>query len=128
MATIVIFVSSLFIASALIFFKAIELKYGKKNFILNLICRLDAKAEVLVSSLKFRWIQLVQSIRYIALVKTKIICKNLLDRVEARIVDEYRARQSVIMGRRNIMNRGSASFYLRKITENKGIGEKGRIE
>ena len=129
MATIVIFVSSLLIASALIFFKAVELKSGKRNFALGFLCRLDAKSEKLISDLRFRWSQLAQSVRYIALVQTKIICKNLLDKIEEKIMNEYRAKQSaIIMGHKNIINRGSVSFYLKKIAENKGVGEKGRIE
>ena len=82
MTTIVVFTLSLLIASALIFFKAMELKHGKKNIVLEFIGQLDSKSEILVSRLKFRALQLVQSLRYIALVQTKIACKNLLDKVE----------------------------------------------
>ncbi len=129
MATIVVFALSLLVASALLVLKAVELRRGRKNMVLEFMGRLDAKSEILVSSLKFRGLQLIQSLRYIALVQTKTICKNLLDKVEEKIMNEYRARQSAIMmGRKNISGNGSASFYLKKITENKDSGEKGKIE
>jgi len=128
MATIVIFTSSFFVASAFISIKAVELKYKKRNVILMLLSRLDMKSKELVSNLRFRILQLVQSVRYIALVQTKIICKNLLSKVEEKIMEEYRTRHNIIMGRREIINNGSASFYLKKITENKTGNQRGKIE
>jgi hypothetical protein len=128
MATIIVFASALFVISAFIFIKAVELKYGKKNIILALIGKFDSKCDHCVSGFKFKSLQLIQSIRYIILVQSKIIFKNLLDRVMKKIIDEYKFRQKTIMGHKNITGNGSASFYLKKITEHKGNGEKGKIE
>ena len=128
MATIIVFASSLLVMLALIFFKAIELKCGKRNFVLSFICRLDSKLDKFISYLKFKALQLIQSVRYIALVQAKIVCKNLLEKVEEKIMNEYKIRQSAIMGHKNILDKGSASFYLKKITEGKSNGQKGKIE
>lgn len=128
MATIVIFASSLFTASALITVKAVEIKYGKRNFILELLSKLDAKSDKLISDVKFKALQIIQSVRYIVLVQIKAVCKNLLDKVEEKIMNEYKARHTMIMGQKNITNRGSVSFYLKKITEDKSNGQKGKIE
>ena len=112
----------------LVLFKAIELKCGKKNIILGCIVKLDGKSEKIVSDLKFKALQLIQSIRYIVLVQTKAVCKNLLEKVERKIMDEYRMKHTMIMGQREIVGNGSASFYLRKITEEKSNSQKGKIE
>lgn len=128
MATIIIFASSLITALALVLSKAIELRCGKKNFAMSCICQLDDKSDKLVSNLKFKTLQLIQSTRYIMLVQIKAVCKNLLHKVEERIAHEYKMKHTMIMGQKDISSNGSASFYLRKITEGKNNGEKGKIE
>lgn len=127
MATIVVFASSLSIASILVLVKAIELKFGKKNIFLELIRKLDNRALTLISEVKFRNLQLIQTVRYIVLVQSKEVFRSFLDKIQEKIALEYRLRQEIVMGKRNITNRGSVSFYLKKITEEKGI-EKGKIE
>jgi len=129
MATVFLFVFSLLAASVLVVVKAIEIKYGKKNLILNILSKLDSKVESFVLNLKFRILQIVQSVRYVVLVRAKEVCKNFLVKIEQKIMDEYKSRQSTIMmGRKDIANRGSVSFYLKKITEDKCNGQKGKIE
>jgi len=95
---------------------------------LRLFRKFDSKADEVIAVLKFKGLQLVQSIRYIALVQTKIVCKNLLNKVEQKIADEYKVRQSTLMGHKDITSKGSVSFYLKKITEEKSNGKKGKIE
>ncbi|MFH0804469.1 MAG: hypothetical protein V1896_02620 [Candidatus Zambryskibacteria bacterium] len=128
MTTIVVFASSLFATIALVSFKAVELKCGKKNFAMSCICRLDDKSDKFVSGLKFKALQLIQSTRYIMLVQIKAVCKNLLHKVEERIAHEYKMKHTMIMGQKDIINKGSVSFYLKKITEGKSGGERGKIE
>jgi len=128
MTTIVIFISSLLTASILVIIKAVELKYGKKNIILRLLSRLDLKSEQFVAELKFKALQLIQSVRYIILVQSKAVCKSLLYKIEEKIMDEYKAKQSaIIMGRKNITNKGAVSFYLKKITEERYNAHRGKI-
>lgn len=127
MATIVVFASSLSIASILVLVKAIELKFGRKNIFLELIRKLDNRAIAIISEVKFRNLQLIQTVRYIVLVQSKEVFRSFLDKIQEKIALEYRLRQEIVMGKRNITNRGSVSFYLKKITEEKGI-EKGKIE
>ena len=128
MATIVVFASSLFIASAFVSVKAVELKYGRKNIILRLIGKFDSKCDNCVSGFKFKGLQLVQSVRYIVLVQIKEICKDLFKKAEEKIISEYKKRRDVVMGKKDIADKGSVSFYLKKITEDKSNGEKGKIE
>lgn len=128
MATIVIFASSLSIASVLVLIKASELKHEKKNILLKLINQLDSKLNKLVPFLKFRSLQLIQSIRYLVLVKMGKIAKDLFCKAQEKILNEYKIRRGVIMGHKEIASNGSASFYLRKITEGKSNSRKGKIE
>jgi len=129
MATVVIFASSLFMASGLVLIKAIELRNEKKNFLLKLVNLLDSRFNKIISTLKFKSLQLIQSIRYIVLVEIKRIAKDLFYQVQEKIISEYKKRQEIIIvGKKNIVNKGSVSFYLKKIAEDKGNGEKGKIE
>jgi hypothetical protein len=128
MTTIVVFASSLFIMSAFLTIKAVEIKYEKRNLLLCFLGKCDTTSEKFISDLKFKVLQIIQSTRYIALVQTKEVCKSLLEKVEAKIVSEYRARHMMIMGQKEIANKGSVSFYLKKINEGKTLNGKGKIE
>jgi hypothetical protein len=129
MVTTIIFVSSLFIALAMILFHAIEMKKNKSNPLLKGLRRADIKSGKLIANLSFRWLQLCQSIRYIVLVQIKEISKIWFTKLEEKVVNEYRLRQSSIMGgQKQIAKNGSASFYLKKITEHKDNEGKGKIE
>jgi hypothetical protein len=126
MTTIIVFVSSLLVSAMLVLIKAIELKFGKKNFLLELVCKLDYKAVNLINTVKFRNLQLIQTIRYIILIQSKEWFRTIWHRLQERMALEYQLRQEIMMGKRNISSRGSVSFYLKKIGEEKGA--KGVIE
>ena len=104
------------------------MKFGKKSIILIIIGKLDKRAETLATFIKFKSLQLIQIVRYMISIKAKEIIKDLSNKVQNKLADEYRARQEIIMGRKNIVSKGPASFYLKKISENKESGEKGKIE
>lgn len=89
---------------------------------------MDGQALAMMQWFKFRTLQIIQSIRYIVLVYSRSVVEALLHRIKDRIRTEYQVRQEVMMGRRNIGNRGSVSFYLKKITEMKESGSGGKIE
>ncbi|MEK7635075.1 MAG: hypothetical protein AAB446_01425 [Patescibacteria group bacterium] len=126
--TIVVFASSLFLLAVFVAIKAVEVKYEKRNLLLCLLGKCDTKSEKLVSDFKFKTLQIIQSVRYIVLVQVKEVCKTLLENVEEKIVNEYRARHMMIMGHKEIANKGSVSFYLKKINEGKTLSGRGKIE
>jgi len=128
MATIVVFGSSLFIAVILLLIKGAELKYGSKNVFLRSLGRFDSKFEELVSNIKFRSLQIIQSVRYIIFVHAKEVTKDYLIKIEEKAVNEFKKRQDIIMGKKEIASKGSVSFYLKKITEVKKNEERGKIE
>ena len=128
MTTVVVFSSSLFIATAMVIIKAIELRRGKINFLLALFRKFDSHSDKFVAKMKFIALQLVQSARYIILIQIKETCKSLLEKVEKKIAEEYKIKQSTLLGQKKITNKGSVSFYLKKITEQKSSSGKGKIE
>lgn len=124
MSIIIIFASSFFVVAGLLATKMVELQFGKKNIFLNLIRKLDTKSEKSISSLKFRTWQAVQSVRYLFVIKIKYWLRAARERIN----QEYEMRQNVMMGRKEIVANGSASFYLKKISESKNGSAKGKIE
>ncbi len=127
MTTIAVFASSLALTLMLLVLKAIELRFGRKNFILRLLGKLDKRAENTILSLKFRALQVVQSFRYIVLVELRLAFQNWLFEMREKAIREYKVRESVIMGQKNIANKGSVSFFLKKIDETKRSGQRGEI-
>lgn len=128
MTTTFVFALSIFIATALVLIKSLELRHGKKNVFLRIIGKFDFISLFLASVLKFRTLQLVQSLRYVVIVRGKTVCKEWLEKIKVWILEEFRMRRDEIMGHKDIINKGSVSFYLKKITENKEGGIRGKIE
>ncbi len=127
MATIVVFASSLFVTTLIVLMKAIEIKYSKRNFLLKLISKLDTKGEFVTSRTKFLLLLLIQSVRYLVLVRVPMTLREQLDKIKLKILEEYRNQESLIMGQREIKNRGSVSFFLKKIDEGHKNGQ-GKID
>jgi hypothetical protein len=127
-STIVVFISSLAIVLAFLAIKAVEIKYEKRNIFCELLGKFEEGSHKLVAAFKFKSLQLIQSARYIILVEVKEFAKKLFEKLEQKIINEYHARHTMIMGQKEIAANGSASFYLRKITEDKNNGVKGKIE
>lgn len=107
--------------------KAIELKYGRKSFLLRIISKFDHHSISFVNKVKFKCFQIIQSIRYIFLIEVKNILENKFRNLKERVVEEYKNRESIIMGKKQIGNRGSVSFFLKKIDETKRNGHRGEI-
>ncbi len=128
MSIIIIFYISLSVSILLIVIKIFELRYEKKNFILRLISSLDDKSHKIIEAFKFRSFQIMQTIRYVALVQIKEVSKNIFHKTKASLEAEYRNKQDYIMGKIEIGERNSASFYLKKISEDKKNTTKGKIE
>jgi hypothetical protein len=128
MAIVITFVSSLLLVLILLLFKAIELRFGKRNFILELLRKLDTRSEKLISTLKFRAWQAIQSVRYLFVVKIRSVIEEWTESIQRKIIHEYKLQQNTVMGRKQIANNGSASFYLKKISEEKTSVGRGKIE
>lgn len=128
MTTIIIFALALFFAISIIFFKALDLKKGKSNFVYTIIGKFDRSSAVFVEKIKFSILQFIQSIRYIILVKIRNKITDFVSQEIRRILNEYENKQKIFMGRKNIANNGSVSFYLKKIKDQKAYDGKGKID
>ncbi len=128
MATILVFGISLFTSFSLVLLKAFEIKFGRKNFILRSISALDSGSSSLIGSLKFRTLQFIQTVRYIVIVRIREMVNEYILGLQERIAKEYHIQQETLMGRRNLSSKGSVSFYLKRITENKSTPGIGKIE
>lgn len=128
MITIVIFASSLFLALLILILKSIESKRGKPDALLALVNLLNPKVEKFIEAFKFKCLQIIQTVRYVVLIKTREYIEDLISQVQEKFFNAYKVRQEILMGRKHIMNKGSVSFYLKKVAEYKGNGIKGKIE
>lgn len=128
MTLVIIFASSLLLGIILFVLKAIEIKYNKYNIIFKNLSRLDPKSEKLLSVTKNFIFSLIQTARYLFGVKLRQEYTNLIAKVKEKIIFEYQKRHDMMMGKRDISVNGSASFYLRKIAENKNVEGGGKIE
>ena len=128
MTLITLFIASLLLIILMLIAKALELRSQKYSFILSIFKRLDNRALVVISDFKFRVLQVIQTVRYILLVSIPALIRQLVDDAKNHAMREYRNSQEVLMGRKNIVNKGSVSFYLKKIQEDKLNTEKGEIQ
>ncbi len=127
MATIVVFGSSFVLAIFLFLAKAIELRRDSASFVLRPLNSLNDRAERLALNMKFRLLQIIQTVRYICLVHLPALADRTVEGAKEKVLREVEARRKVIMGHKDIVSKGSASFFLKKIDENKKNGEKGEI-
>ncbi len=127
MATIVIFGLSLALALILLLLKARSLKKGEEGFLLSQLGLLDPKADKLTESTKFLILQIIQSVRYIFLVYLPKFIEDEAGKYKEKINKKLEIQRNLILGQKEIHNRGAVSFFLKKIDETKRNGHKGEI-
>lgn len=128
MVTITVFGLALFLLILLVLIKSFELKKGGENSILKQVGRLDQSTSRIFERVSYLYKQVTQSIRYIVLVRLLNILKDNARRGLEYSKKEYEARRGAIMGKRYLSHRGSASFYLKKIAEERENTGKGKIQ
>lgn len=128
MTTVFIFASSLLVSFILVISHYIKLQKQKENIILKVTRKIDPFAEKFIEEFRFRILQTVQTVRFIATIWITGFIKNLYLKAREQILREFENRKTVIMGKREIHNNGAVSFYLRKIKESKTSFGRGKIE
>lgn len=123
MVTIISFGLSLLTASILILVKTIELKKSRRNLLLKLISSFDDKYLSLAGFLKLKGFQIFQTLRYLIIFKSKNLLLHIFENSKNWFMNELKERQKEIMGHREISRRGSVSFYLKRISEEKSRGK-----
>lgn len=127
MTPIIIFGLSFLITLTILAAKAFESNSQNPSFLLKLFKKLDPHAEKFIEGFKFRVLQVIQTARYIALVHAPEVLRELSHEIKESAMREYRVSQDIIMGRKNIVNKGAVSFYLKRIKEEKGT-MRGQIQ
>ncbi len=127
MATIVIFGVSLALALLLLALKAVSLKKGSDTFLLRELGKLDPKAEKLSQSARFLILQAIQTVRYIFLVYIPKVIDEETGRYRESLAQKLEVQRNLLLGKKEIQNRGAVSFFLKKIDETKRNGQRGEI-
>ena len=126
MTPIYIFAGSFLISFVILIAKVLE-RGDSSSFVLKGFRKLDPKAEKFIQEFKYRVLQVIQTVRYLALVHVPMMMKELAHEIRESAMREYRVSQDIIMGRKNIVNKGAVSFYLKRIKEEKGA-VRGQIQ
>ena len=128
MFLIILFGISLFVLILLFTGKFFESRSLKPNFISSLFKKLDPLAEKLFGQVAFRYRQVDQTLRYIFLVLLPRKSEESLKQAKEAAIGEYKRRKELVLGKRELAKNGSASFFLKKMKEDKMKSKPGRIE
>lgn len=131
MATIVTFGISFLGLSFLFLSKHRETGLGRKNFLLSFLSRFDERSSSFLSAVHFQLYRLVQTVKFLIFVHIPEKGKVKINQTKESMISGYQKQKDVIMGKKELRENGSSSFFLRKMTENKNSnagGERGKIE
>ena len=128
MISTILFVISLIFLSTMLFSKWQEEKSGNKNFVGRGLASVDPFAVRINSAANFRWQQVSQTVRYIIFIVIPRRSEESWREAKKMAVQGYKKQKDILMGKRDIANGSSASFYLKKIKEDQANGADGRIE
>lgn len=127
MVSIITFGSSFILLLLLFLGRFFENLQGKKNPITFVLSLLDKPSEKIISALSFRWKQVNQTIRYIVFIVIPQRSEEAFKQMKGRAVDNYNKKKDALMGKKDLPLSTSASFYLKKIKEDKQNGKSGKI-
>lgn len=127
MTTIAVFGSSSILALFIVALKWLSVRRNKEGFLLTLLGRFNPFTERLIVDIKFRLLQIIQTIRYIFTIHIPVFIDKIVEKARQSAIKELEARRGMLLGRKDIANKGSVSFFLKKIDENKQNTEKGEI-
>lgn len=129
MVTVIIFTLSFLGLAALFVSKDREVKTGEKTLVGKILAKFDQKSESFSAALHHRSFELYRTVKYILLVHLPEKGRVKIENTKESVLNSYNKQKDVIMGKKELSNNGSSSFFLRKVSENKnGNGAKGKIE
>ncbi len=117
-----------FLLLILFFAKSRSILSGNQNFVLRGVSVLDNPASKLFVSLSFRWKQISQTVRYIIFIVIPHRSEEAFKQMKGRAVHHYNKQKDTLMGKKEILNSSSASFFLKKMKEEKKNTKSGKIE
>ncbi|MEK7642459.1 MAG: hypothetical protein AAB392_01555 [Patescibacteria group bacterium] len=127
MVTIVIFALSVIVASLLIVLRLLAMRSSRESLPLRFMSKYDSATQDFVDNLRFRILQVIQTIKYLTLVHMPSVADSTIAKYKLKMLDKLETQRNLLMGRKNIQNRGSVSFFLKKIDETKKQTPKGFI-
>lgn len=127
MATIVIFWFFLLLVLLLLLLKYFEIKKGKNIKLLQFLSHFDFFFEKCKVFVDYKLLQVKQTIKYIFVVYIPDIIGRKTQKYKENINIKINNNKEMLMGKRELENKGSSSFFLRKIDENKKNAKKGEI-
>lgn len=122
MASSMFLVITVCLSASVLILLFVSNKLGK-----NLFTRLDPKSEKLISILKFRVKQVVQTTKYIIFVLIPQRSEASLKKGKDVAMREYNKQKEVVMGKKDLRS-GGASFFLKKMKEEMKTVKSGKIE
>lgn len=128
MTLIIIFLVSTSLIILLLTLKGIDERRIEPNFVSRYLSRFDVKSEIFINYLKFKTLQIIQTLRYIFIVKVSKYFAEQNYKLKTWIIDELDKKQKIFMGRKEISKKGAVSFYIKKIEDNRTVSGKGKIE
>jgi hypothetical protein len=133
MITIPLFAASFIMLTILFLSKHREVKTGDKTFIGKFLSRFDAGSMKILNTIHYRFYQLIQTVRFIFLVHLPEKSRVKISKTKDTVLHSYNKQKDVIMGKKELQQNGSSSFFLRKVTDHKKgnggeNGERGKIE
>lgn len=134
MITISVFAASVVVLTILFLSKHREVKTGERTFLGKFLSKFDVQTGNVLEKTRYRFYQIVQTIRYLFLVHIPEKSKVKISKTKESVASRYSKQKDAIMGKKELNSNGSSSFFLRKVTEHKNAGsggengERGRIE
>ncbi|HEY4516218.1 MAG TPA: hypothetical protein VJH67_03475 [Candidatus Paceibacterota bacterium] len=136
MLVIYFFIPAFLVLVILFLSKHREINAGTKTFVGNFLSRFDVSSARIMSLIKYRMYQVVQTVRYLLFVHLPEKSKVKINKTKEAVEERYRKQKDAVMGKKELKQNGSSSFFLHKMSEHKNSadsevtegGERGRIE
>jgi hypothetical protein len=128
MISIITFGSSFLLLVILFVGKSSEQKSGNKNFINKAAGLLDGLASKILDFLYFRWKQISQTVRYIIFIMIPHRSEEAFRQMKGKAVNQYNKQRDSLMGKKDLVSSSSASFFIKKIREDKKNTKEGKID
>lgn len=128
MAIIIIFAISLIGLVLLFSSKLVVEKSGNMNLFSTAISKLDPSAARMNAAVSFKWKQIIQTVKYVLFILIPHRTEESWKEAKKAAVGHYKKQKDILMGKKNFSNSVSASFYLKKIKEDRLNGKDGMID
>ena len=125
---IIIFAVSFLGLAVLFLFKYREIKTGEKPALNRLLSRFDEKSERFAKLLRVYFYRFLEAVKFFFLVHLPAKGRVKIENAKESVINKYNKQKDAIMGKKELSQNTSSSFFLRKMSENKNDNGSGKIE